>query len=195
VAIRTILKMGNAVLYQRSAEVSDATAPAIKTLLADMRDTLNHVQGIGLAAAQIGMPQRIVLYCLPAHRIPAGSSAQPVPWTAMINPVIETIGEARSPIWERCLSLPGLYAKVPRFDHIRISYLRTNGERVTQQLSGFLARMLQHECDHLDGILYPMRMEAITALAYASEVAGDDGIYRYSIEEFDAASVASAIIE
>lgn len=190
-AVRDILRMGNPALLQPSAPVSDPTAPAIAALVQDMRDTLESVAGIGLAAPQIGVPLRVVLYCLPAARIPKGAAAQPIPWTAMINPVIEALDDDRRDAWERCLSLPGLYAKVPRHNRIRIRYRTPEGAAVTQEWVGYVAMLLQHECDHLDGILYPMRMTDITALSYASEVPTEGGVIRYAAAEFD--GLASAL--
>lgn len=184
-AVREIFKMGNPKLYEVSAPVPDPGAASIAELLADMKDTLEHVRGNGLAAPQIGVPLRVVLYRLPANCIPAGANAKPIPWTAMINPVIEPEGTAKSLIWERCLSLPGLYARVPRYERVRISYLRQDGTRVEERWAGYVAMLVQHECDHLDGTLYPMRMANMTDLSYASEVAGKDGFFAYSPAEFD----------
>jgi len=184
-AVRPILKLGNPDLLKISEPVADPTAPEIRDLVQDMRDTLDDVSGIGLAAPQIGRPLRIVLYCLPPHRIPEGAKAKSIPWTAMINPVIETIGEEKRPMWERCLSLPGLYAKVPRYNRIIIRYSTLDGEKIEQHWQGYVAMLLQHECDHLDGILYPARMASPMDMAYASEVTADGRVVAYDPAEFD----------
>lgn len=177
--------MGNAGLLVVSDEVADPTAPEIRALFDDMRDTLDAVSGIGIAAPQVGAPLRMVLYCLPASRIPAGAQTAPVPWTAMVNPVVEPVGTDETYLWERCLSLPGLYAKVPRFKHIRIHFQTPEGEQVTRPCSGYHAALLQHECDHLEGRLYPSRLSDPTQFAFASEVCGTEGVYRYDVAEFD----------
>src|SRR3546814_279813 len=149
-----------------------------------MRDSLEAVSGIGLAAPQIGVPLRVVLFCLPEDRIPAGSKTGPIPWTAMINPSVEPIGPEQELLWERCLSVPGLYAQVPRFVSIRISYETLEGESASRVAHGYLSALLQHECDHLDGILYPSKIKDMGKMAYAGELSGN-GIYQYSPEEFD----------
>lgn len=186
-AIREILRMGNPALLYPSESVSDPTASSIRELLQDMRDTLESVEGIGLAAPQIGNALRVVLFQLPASRIPPQAKTQPEPWTAMINPRVEPLGEERIDLWERCLSLPGLYAQVPRFKHIRIHYLTADNRQVSVQRRGYLSALLQHECDHLDGTLYPMRLQDPRRLAFASEICGDGGVYTYSVAEFDGA--------
>ena len=183
--VRTILKMGNPALTVVSEPVVDARAPEIRALVDDMRDTLDSIAGIGLAAPQIAVPLRVVLYCIPASRIPEGARSEPVPWTPLINPLITPIGEEKVELWERCLSLPGLYARVPRFAQIRIRWQSLDGAWNERECRGYHATLLQHECDHLDGILYPGRMPDASRLAYATEVCGPAGVYTYPPEEFD----------
>lgn len=187
-----ILKLGNDKLLQPSAPVPDPTAADIKELLARMQHELDLVGGIGLAAPQLGDHRRVILFCLPAHRIPAGARTQPEPPTAVINPVLELLGDDARPIWERCLSLPGLYGRVKRHNHIRLTFHDTAGETHVREFRGYLAMLLQHEYDHLDGKLYPMRMEKITDLAYASELPLVNGLFAYSPEEFDGIGPAAA---
>lgn len=187
-AVRPILRLGNPDLLKVSAPVADPTAPEIQALVTDMRDTLDDVSGIGLAAPQIGVPLRVVLWCLPPHRIPQGANVAPIPWTAMINPVITPQGNDMRPAWERCLSLPGLYAKVPRHNEIIIRFQTPEGREVTQHWRGYVAMLLQHECDHLDGILYPSRMENPMDMAFASEVCPDGKVIAYSPAEFEGRS-------
>ncbi|HEX7072449.1 MAG TPA: peptide deformylase [Hyphomicrobiaceae bacterium] len=187
-AIRSILKMGNPALTVVSEPVADPCAPEIGALIDDMRETLDSVAGIGLAAPQIGVPLRVVLYCLPASRIPAGARTRPVPWTPLINPQITPLTAETVDLWERCLSLPGLYARVPRHPHIHIRWQSADGEWHERECRGYHATLLQHECDHLDGILYPARMPDARELAFASEVCGPTGVYTYSPAEFDGES-------
>lgn len=183
--VREILKMGNAALAVVSQPVQNPGSAEIRTLLQDMRDTLDAVSGIGLAAPQIGVLLRVVLYCLPANRIPEGARTAPVPWTPLINPEITPLNDEKVDLWERCLSLPGLYARVPRHKHIRIRHQAVDGQWIERECHGYHATLLQHECDHLDGVLYPQRMPDPSTLAYASEVCGPAGVYRYSVAEFE----------
>src|SRR3954468_5969723 len=157
-AVLRIAKMGNPVLSQVAAPVADPTAPEIRRLAADMQETLEDIGASGLAANQVFVPQRVVVYRMIAARIPKGSGLQPRPWTVMVNPVITPKAQEKTPVWERCLSVPGLHGKVPRFLHIEVSYLDLDGRRHTHEANSSWAALLQHECDHLDGVLYPMRM-------------------------------------
>jgi peptide deformylase len=186
-AVRQILLMGNPELLKACAAVDDATAPDVRQLARDMQDTLESVKGIGLAAPQIGVPSRVVVFCLPPDRIPEGARTQPIPWTAMVNPTIDALSDARILLWERCLSLPGLYAQVPRFARTLLRYTTLEGQEVRRECAGYLSALLQHECDHLDGKLYPQRLQDATALAYASEVCAGGAVYKYSPQEFDGA--------
>lgn len=188
----SILKLGNEKLLRPSVRVADPTAPDIKALLARMQHELDLVGGIGLAAPQLDDHRRVILFCLPAHRIPAGATTQPEPPTAVINPVLELLGDDARPIWERCLSLPGLYGRVKRHNHIRLTFQTTEGKTVVREFRGYLAMLLQHEYDHLEGLLYPMRMEKLTDLAYASELPLVNGLFAYSAEEFDGTAPAAA---
>lgn len=184
-AIKPILKMGNPALTVVSSPVADPTHPDVHQLLRDMRDTLESVAGIGLAAPQISVPLRVVLYCLPPNRIPPGARTQPVPWTELINPTITPLAEEKVDLWERCLSLPGLYAQVPRYKHIGIRYQTKDGQWIERECRGYHATLLQHECDHLDGVLYPTRMPDASTLAFASEICGPAGTFAYTVADFD----------
>jgi peptide deformylase len=168
-AVLRIAKMGNPVLMQEAAPVEDPTAPEIRRLAADMQETLEDIGASGLAANQVFVPKRVVVYRMIAARIPAGSGLQPRPWTVMVNPVITPKSAAQTPVWERCLSVPGLHGKVPRFTEIRIEYSDLEGKRHSHEAFSSWAALLQHECDHLDGILYPMRMTDLSLLAYNEE--------------------------
>ena len=167
--VRQIARMGHPVLRQRAEEVPDPTDPEIARLVADMRDTLVDIAGAGIAAPQVYDPRRVVLYRIDAARIAPGSGMEPRAWTAMINPVLTPIGEEKRLIWERCLSLPGLHGKVLRHTKVHISFQTLDGARVEYEAEGWHAMILQHEYDHLDGILYPMRMEDISLLSFNAE--------------------------
>jgi len=161
--------MGNPALLEPSQPVADPTAPEIRRLALDMQDTIDDIGASGLAAPQVFVRKRVVVYRMIASRIPPGSGLQPRPWTVMVNPVIEPESEVKRDVWERCLSLPGLHGKVPRYTDIRISYLDLNGKKHSHEATSSWAALLQHECDHLDGILYPMRMKDLSLLAYNEE--------------------------
>jgi peptide deformylase len=168
-AVLRIAKMGNPVLLKKAEPVADPTAPEIRRLAADMQETLEDIGASGLAAPQVFVSKRVVVYRMIASRIPPGSGIPPRPWTVMVNPVITPKTEAKTPVWERCLSIPGLHGKVPRFLQIGISYQDLEGKTHTYDAHSSWAALLQHECDHLDGIVYPMRMTDLSLLAYNEE--------------------------
>ena len=161
--------MGNPVLLEPAVPIADPTAPEIRRLAADMQDTIEDIGASGLAAPQVFESRRLVVYRMIASRIPPGSGLEPRPWTAMVNPVITPRSEAKTLVWERCLSVPGLHGKVPRYAHIGITYQTLEGKTVTHDAHSSWAALLQHECDHLDGIVYPMRMTDLSLLAYNDE--------------------------
>ncbi len=168
-AVLRIARMGNPVLAQVAAPVADPGAPEIRRLAADMIETLEDIGASGLAAPQVFESRRVVLYRMIAARIPKGSGIEPRPWTVMVNPVITPKSGDKTPVWERCLSIPGLHGKVPRHARIAISYQTLEGGTVSHDAHGSWAALLQHECDHLDGIVYPMRMTDLGLLAYNDE--------------------------
>lgn len=165
-AILTIAKMGHPVLRRIAKKVEDPTDPAIAALAQDMRETLEEIGASGLAAPQVFVEKRVVVYRIIASRIPAGSDLKPVDWTVMINPEITPLVTDKVPVWERCLSIPGLHGRVPRFPRIAVRYQTTAGLIREDVAHGTWAAILQHECDHLDGILYPMRMDDVATLAF-----------------------------
>ncbi|MBN9530090.1 MAG: peptide deformylase [Alphaproteobacteria bacterium] len=167
-ALLKIARMGNPILARVADPVADPTAPDIRRLAADMIETMHDAPGIGLAAPQVHVPLRVVVFYLPPHRCAPGE--QPVKETAMINPVIEPLGDDRGYDWEGCLSVPEWRGRVPRFTRIRYSYHTLDGEVVTREVGGFHARVVQHECDHLDGVLYPRRMTDLGDLVHMSEM-------------------------
>ena len=184
--IHRILLMGNEHLKQVSAPVEDPTSEETRRLVDDLLDSINAVDGNGLAAPQIGVDRRVVVYRVPAHRIPAGARQQPVPWTTLVNPLLEPQGDEKRPIWERCQSLPNLYGRVPRYNRIKLTYTALDGTTHTRLAQGYHAMLLQHECDHLDGILYPMRMTNMADFAFVSEIMpkGQD-FFGYTAAQFD----------
>lgn len=174
-AILKIARMGHPVLGRPADPVPDPAAPAIARLIADMKETMADAQGIGLAAPQVHVPLRIVLFFVPPGRAadpdaldgdPAGS----VPLTCLINPEIEPLDGATEDGWEACLSVPGLTGLVPRFTHIRYRGLAPDGSLIDREARGFHARVVQHECDHLDGVLYPRRMRDLAKLGFVEEI-------------------------
>ncbi len=183
--VRRIVLMGNPSLRRVADPVENPRADVISRLAADMRETLEAIDANGLAAPQVEVGQRLVLYRLPARRIPAGAAQEPVRWTAMVNPAIEPLTDARTAIWERCLSLPGLYGYVPRHSEIRLTFHDLDGVRHERIARGFHAMLVQHECDHLDGVLYPMRMADVSKLTFASELGDGKPFYSYTAAEFD----------
>ncbi|HXZ02477.1 MAG TPA: peptide deformylase [Stellaceae bacterium] len=168
-AILKIARMGHPVLRGVAAEVADPTAPEIARLAADMQETLADIGGAGLAAPQVHVPLRLVLFQVPADRTTGAEGDVPQALTVLANPVIEPLGEARELGWEGCLSVPGLRGAVPRWTRIRYRGLSLHGERIERVAAGFHARVVQHECDHLDGILYPQRMTDLRLLVFNEE--------------------------
>src|SRR6185295_18979387 len=146
-AVLRIAKMGNPVLMQKAAPVADPSAPEIRRLAADMQETLEDIGASGLAAPQVFVSKRVVVYRIIAARIPEGSGLQPRPWTGMVNPVITPKADSTTPVWERCLSIPGLHGKVPRFLHIEISFQDQEGRSHRHEARSSWAALLQHECD------------------------------------------------
>lgn len=162
--------MGHPVLRARAAEVPDPRAPEIKRLIADMIETMEDARGTGLAAPQVHVPLRIVVFKVAGVRASDLPEDGPVPLTAMINPVIEPLGAETELGWEACLSVPGLMGAVPRWTRLRYTFATPEGETVERIAAGFHARVVQHECDHLDGLLYPMRMTDLSLLGFADEM-------------------------
>jgi peptide deformylase len=174
-AILKIARMGHPVLRRKAAPVADARAPEIRNLVNDMLETLADVGGIGLAAPQVHVPLRVVIFEVPAGRAKRegggdGGVPQGIPMTVLINPVIEKLADDTALGWEACLSVPGLTGAVPRWTRIRYSGLGLDGAAIEREARGFHARVVQHECDHLDGVLYPQRMTDLSLLAFAEEL-------------------------
>jgi peptide deformylase len=162
--IRDVLRMGDPRLLQRSMEVQAFDTPALEALLADMRDTMRAENGAGLAAPQIGVPLRVIIFGVEHN--PRYPDAEPVPYTELVNPVLVPLGDEMEEGWEGCLSVPGLRGVVPRYARLAYSGIDPQGRRIEREVEGFHARVVQHECDHLDGILYPMRVQDFSRFGY-----------------------------
>lgn len=171
--IRPVLKMGDARLLRRAEEVTAFDTPELRALLADMRDTMQALDGVGLAAPQIGVNLRVVIFGV--QHSPRYPDAEPVPETVLINPVIEPLSDSMEEDWEGCLSVPGMRGRVPRFTRIRYQGRDEYGALLDRTASGFHARVVQHECDHLDGVLYPMRIRDMKSFGFSEALfpAGD----------------------
>ena len=154
--IREVLKMGDPRLLSVAAPIARFDDPQLHALLADMRDTMAHLNGAGLAAPQIGVGLRVVIFGVRSN--PRYPGVEEVPDTVLINPVITPLSEDLDDGWEGCLSVPGMRGVVPRFRRLRYSGFDERGVPFTRVVEGFHARVVQHECDHLDGVLYPMRI-------------------------------------
>jgi peptide deformylase len=154
--IRNVLRMGDPRLWERSVEVTKFGTAELATLLQDMRDTMRALNGAGLAAPQIGVPLRVVIFGMEDN--PRYPDEDPVPYTELVNPVLTPLSDEVEDGWEGCLSVPGFRGVVPRWTRLRYQGFDPNGDRIVRECTGFHARVVQHECDHLDGILYPMRI-------------------------------------
>jgi peptide deformylase len=154
--IRDVLRMGDPRLLQPSLPVTAFDTPELAALLADLRDTMAAENGAGLAAPQIGVPLQVVIFGFADN--PRYPDAEPVPYTELVNPVLTPLSSEMEEGWEGCLSVPGLRGVVPRFAHLRYEGFDPAGRRIAREVTGFHSRVVQHECDHLLGILYPMRM-------------------------------------
>jgi len=173
-AIRPILRMGHPVLRQSARPVESVQTPEIIELIKDLYDSMAAAGGIGLAAPQIGVPLRVVLYSVPAQRMAAeatesGLELPGIAPTILINPILSPASDHKVDGWEACLSVPGLIGRVPRYEKLRFRALSPEGMILEGDAQGFHARVLQHECDHLDGILYPQQMTDLRWLMFAEE--------------------------
>ena len=162
--ISEVLRMGDPRLLQRAQPVARFGTAELSALLADMRDTMTHLNGAGLAAPQIGVGLRVVLFGVRSN--PRYPDVEEVPDTVLINPVIEPLSDEMIEDWEGCLSVPGMRGWVPRHARVRYSGFDEQGRRLERTVQGFHARVVQHECDHLDGILYPMRVRDLARFGF-----------------------------
>ncbi len=156
--------MGDPRLFQKSLPVRDFDGPELRSLLADMRDTMAHLNGAGLAAPQIGVGLRVVIFGVQAN--PRYPGVEEVPDTVLINPQIQPLSDEVEEGWEGCLSVPGMRGWVPRWRRLRYQGFDEKGGAFEREVEGFHARVVQHECDHLDGVLYPMRIRDFTRFGF-----------------------------
>ena len=173
-SILKIARMGHPVLLQRAEPVADPGAPEIRRLVADMMETMEDAPGAGLAAPQVHVPLRLFVFRVMPFRASDDQEDLSVGNTVLINPEIELLTDQRVLRWEGCLSIPGLRAAVPRAPRIRYRGVDCDGRAVAREVSGFHAGVVQHEYDHLDGILYPMRMTDFSLFGFVEEMAKAD---------------------
>ncbi len=169
-ALLKIARMGHPVLTEAARPVADPGAPEIRRLVADMLETMDDAGGTGLAAPQVHVGLRLFVFMVQPHRLSGLEGDETVPRTVLINPELEAIGDDMQLCWEGCLSIPGLRAVVPR--HLRIRYrgVDCDGNRIEREAAGFHADVVQHEFDHLNGILYPMRVVDFTRFGFSEEL-------------------------
>jgi peptide deformylase len=169
-AVRPVLKIGNPTLAQVAEQVSEFNTPELERLIVDLRDTMHDLNGAGIAAPQIGVSKQVVIFEMRDN--PRYPEQEPIPETVLINPVIEVLGETTQGMWEGCLSVPGMRGYVERPAHIRYTAFDPLGNKIERTVSGFHAIVVQHECDHLQGVLYPQRITDLTRFGFESELAG-----------------------
>ncbi len=190
-AILKIARMGHPVLKRVAQPIDDPGAPEVRRLVNDMLDTLEDIGGTGLAAPQVHVPRRLVLFFVSSERAERENEREngredgedgedeedeEVPLTVLVNPTIEPLTEETVVSWESCLSLPDLAGRVPRYKAVRYRGLDLRGEEIVREARGFHARVVQHECDHLDGVLYPQRMTDLSTLTFTSELKTRAGV-------------------
>lgn len=173
-AIKPVLRMGDPVLFQKAKPVEAFDTPELHALIQDMQDTMESMNGAGIAAPQIGVSLRVVIFGV-GHN-PRYPDAEQVPYTVLINPVLKAIGDDIEDGWEGCLSVPGMRGVVPRFTRLHYTGFDQYGQPIDRLVSGFHARVVQHECDHLDGILYPMRIQDLRQFGYTDVLFPDSDI-------------------
>jgi peptide deformylase len=173
-AVRDVLRMGHPVLRERSKPVEAFGTPELRALLEDMKETMASRNGAGLAAPQIGVLQRVVIFGVDHN--PRYPDAEAVPFTVLVNPKLVMLTRDVEEEWEGCLSVPGMRGVVPRYTKLKYSGFDIEGQPFERVAEGFHARVVQHECDHLDGILYPQRMTDMTRFGFNEELFPDEEI-------------------
>lgn len=166
--IRAVLRLGDPRLREMAASVTAFDTAQLHALVADMLDTMHANDGAGLAAVQIGVSQRVVIFGIECN--PRYPDADPVPLTVLVNPEISPVGTEMEEGWEGCLSVPGLRGLVPRYRRIRYRGCDQFGAQIDRTVDGFHARVVQHECDHLDGVLYPQRIQNMATFGFLDEL-------------------------
>lgn len=171
-AIKTVLRMGDPRLLEAAVPVTSFDTPELHALVQDMRDTMAALSGAGLAAPQIGTGLQVVIFGVVAN--PRYPDAERVPDTVLVNPVLTPLGDEMDEAWEGCLSIPGLRGLAPRYKRVRYQGFDPFGNLIDRTVSGFHARVAQHECDHLQGILYPMRIGDMSRFGFVEELFPDN---------------------
>ena len=169
--VKKILRYGDPKLLKRSAEVIDFSCQSLTSLVTDLEDTMHAYNGAGLAAPQIGILKRVVIF---GSQQPSENlrypDAEHVPYTVLVNPQITVLADSTQGMWEGCLSVPGMRGYVERPDHIHYQGFDLQGNAIDREVSGFHAIVVQHECDHLDGILYPMKLTDLSMFGFDEEI-------------------------
>lgn len=170
--VRTIVRMGHPVLRRLAEPVVSFDTPELHALVEDLWDTMHSAGGIGIAAPQIAVAQRVVVFGLD-ERVDSAGCGRPAPIipTVLVNPVIEPLADTMADGWEACLSVPGMRGVVPRYTRIRYTGFDAYGDRVEREVEDYHARVVQHECDHLDGLLYPSRIRDMSTFGFDEELA------------------------
>ena len=166
--VRSVLRMGDPRLWQKARLVEQFNTPQLHALIIDLEETMRHLDGAGLAAPQIGVGLRVVIFGVDGN--PRYPDAEQVPRTVLINPVLTPLAPTIEEGWEGCLSVPGLRGWVPRWSQLRYTGFDAFGRAIDRSVTGFHARVVQHECDHLDGILYPMRIRDFSRFGFVEEL-------------------------
>jgi peptide deformylase len=173
-AAREVLRMGHPVLREKAKPIEATGTPELRQLIADMKETMAAKNGAGLAAPQIGVSQRVVIFGVEQN--PRYPDAEAVPFTVLVNPKITLLTREVESDWEGCLSVPGMRGVVPRYTKLRYTGTDEEGNPIDRVAEGFHARVVQHECDHLDGILYPQRMQDMSTFGFTKELFPDEEI-------------------
>ena len=182
-AVLQILKMGHPILRKKAQEVKNFDE--VSDLITNMKETLEFIGASGLAAPQVMVNKRVIVYRVNSNRIPSNAGFSSKPWTFMINPEITPLSEKKEMFWERCLSLPGLHAKVPRYNKIYVKYYTPDKKLIEHEAHSTWAALIQHEFDHLNGILYPMRMSDFSYFGFndsPGDIARDAKINKKAID-------------
>jgi len=172
-AVQKVIKMGHPLLFQRASKVENFNTPELDKLIIDMKDTMDELNGAGLAAPQIAVSLRIMIFGITEN--PRYPDIESVPETVLINPEITILDSEKESAWEGCLSVPHMRGLVPRYKSIKYRGYDQTGELIEHEASGFHARVVQHELDHLDGILYPQRIENMQNFGFEDELFQDNG--------------------
>ena len=163
-AIRTVLRMGDPLLLEKAQPITQFNTPELHALINDMQDTMQAMDGAGIAAPQIGVSLQVVIFGVGKN--PRYPDAEQVPYTVLINPILNFVGDEMEDGWEGCLSVPGMRGVVPRYVRLHYTGFDQFGVPIDRLVSGFHARVVQHECDHLIGVLYPMRIKNLKDFGY-----------------------------